>query len=270
MRHALRLAVQEQYLRGETMIDKWEHAARLGFDAIELRGRGEGQFAARLPELSAAVAAGVPMPTVCVEMLHFVGDFDADRRADALVQMKSQLSVMGQIGGRLAMTPASYGMFSRRLPPFECPRTEAEDTEILLEAFGALAAHAEAEGVVIALEPLNRYENHMINTLEQARRLCEIIGSRHLGIAADTYHMNIEEADPLKAFLDCGPWLRHVQLSDSNRLEPGAGHLDWTATLQAIWACGYDAELAYECRLSGDVDDVLPTSVRRIRQAAWS
>ena len=270
MRHAVRLSVQEQYLRGATMIEKWDHAQTLGFDAIELRGRGEGQFAARLPELSAAAAAGVPMPTVCVEMLHFVGDFDSERRRDALVQMRSQLSVMAAIGGRLAMTPASYGMFSRRLPPFECPRTEAEDQEILLDAFGQLAEHAEAEGVVIALEPLNRYENHMINTLDQARSLCEMIGSDHLGIAADTYHMNIEEADPLKAFLVCAPWLRHVQLSDSNRLEPGAGHLDWTATLQSIWAAGYAAELAYECRLSGDVDDVLPTSVRRIRQAAWS
>ena len=83
MRHQVRLSVQEQYLRGATMIEKWEHAQRLGFDAIELRGRGEGQFAARLPELASAAAAGVPMPTVCVEMLHFVGDFDPDRRRDA-------------------------------------------------------------------------------------------------------------------------------------------------------------------------------------------
>ena len=270
MRHPVRLSVQEQYLRGVTMIEEWEHAQQLGFDAIELRGRGDGQFAARLPELAAAAAAGVPMPTVCVEMLHFVGDFDPDRRRDALVQMKSQLSVMAAIGGRLAMTPASYGMFSLRLPPFVFPRSAAADSEILVEAFGRLAAHAQTEGVVIALEPLNRYENHMINTLDQARTLCEAVGSPHLGIAADTYHMNIEEADPLRALLDVAGWLRHVQLSDSNRLEPGAGHLDWTATLQAIWAAGYREELAYECRLSGDVDDVLPASVRRIRQAAWA
>ena len=270
MRHSVRLSVQEQYLRGNTMIEKWAHAQQLGFDAIELRGRGDGAFAARLPELKAAASAGVPMPTVCVEMLHFVGDFDLDRRRDALAQMKSQLSVMGEIGGRLAMTPASYGMFSKRLPPFEPPRSVTEDTEILLEGFGQLAAHAQAEGVVIALEPLNRYENHMINTLDQAQALCETIDSGHFGIAADTYHMNIEEADPLRAFLSSARWLRHVQLSDSNRLEPGAGHLDWTATLDAVWAAGYDQELAFECRLSGEVDDSLPTSVRRIRQAAWS
>ena len=68
----------------------------------------------------------------------------------------------------------------------------------------------------------------MINTLGDAQVLCEKIGSRHLGIAADTYHMNIEEADPPKALIDAGSWIRHVQLSDSNRLEPGAGHIDWS------------------------------------------
>jgi sugar phosphate isomerase/epimerase len=270
MRHTVRLSVQEQYLRGATMIEKWEHAQALGFDAIELRGAGEGRFAARLPELKAAAAAGVPMPTVCVDMLHFVGDFDADKRADALAQLTSQLSVIAEIGGRLAMTPASYGMFSKRLPPFNSPRTEAEDTEILLDAFGKLATHAEAEGVTIALEPLNRYENHMINTLADATALCEKIGSPGVGIAADTYHMTIEEADPLQALEAAAGWIRHVQLSDSNRLEPGAGHIDWSAMLDALWAIGYADELAFECRLSGDVDKVLPIAVRRIRQLAWS
>jgi sugar phosphate isomerase/epimerase len=234
----VRLSVQEQHLLGATLTEKWQHAQRLGFDAIELRGAGGGRFAARLPELQAAAAAGVPMPTVCVEMLHFVGDFDEAQRADALAQMKSQLSVMAEIGGRLAMTPASYGMFSTRLPPFSPPRSRAEDHEVLLAAFGALAAHAEAEGVVIALEPLNRYEDHMINTLAQAQALCAQIGSHAFGIAADTYHMNIEEADPLQALVDAGPWIRHIQLSDSNRLEPGSGHIDWAATLRAISAIG--------------------------------
>jgi len=177
---------------------------------------------------------------------------------------------MAAIGGRLAMTPASYGMFSTRLPPFVSPRSEAEDHEILVDTFGRLAEHAKREGVVIALEPLNRYENHMINTLGQARALCEEIGSPNFGIAADTYHMNIEEADPLQAFIEAGPWLQHVQLSDSNRLEPGAGHLDWSALLEAVWVASYTNEQAFECRLSGSVDDVLPVAVKRLRQLAWA
>ncbi|MFZ1116591.1 MAG: sugar phosphate isomerase/epimerase family protein [Propionibacteriaceae bacterium] len=270
MNQTVRLAVQEQYLRGESMIEKWHHAQTLGFDAIELRGAGEGRFATRLPELREAAAAGVPMPTVCVEMLHFVGDFDAAKRRDAIEQMKAQLSVMAEIGGRLAMTPASYGMFSTRLPPFVSPRSIADDHAVLIEGFGELAAHAEQVEVVIALEPLNRYENHMINTLAQAAALCAEIGSPWFGIAADTYHMNIEEADPIKALFESAEWIRHIQLSDSNRLEPTAGHIDWSMMLAAIAAIDYADELAYECRLSGELDDVLPVSVRRIRQLAWS
>lgn len=270
MNRTVRLSVQEQYLRGQTMIEKWEHAQALGFDAIELRGAGDGRFAARLPDLRRAAAAGVPMPTVCVDMLHFVGDFDAGKRRDAVAQMKSQLSVMAEIGGRLAMTPASYGMFSARLPPFVSPRTAADDHAVLVEAFAELAEHAETVGVVIALEPLNRYENHMINTLGQAAELCAEIGSPCFGVAADTYHMNIEEADPIKALIEAAPWIRHVQLSDSNRLEPTAGHLDWSMILNVLAAVGYRDELAYECRLSGPVDEVLPVSVKRVRQLAWS
>src|SRR6478752_7257692 len=270
MNQTVRLAVQEQYLRGASMTEKWEHAQALGFDAIELRGAGEGRFAARLPELRRAAAAGVPMPTECVEMLHFVGDFDPDKRRDAIDQMKSQLSVMAEIDGRLAMTPASYGMFSTRLPPFVSPRSAQEDHAGLVESFGELADHAASVGVVIALEPLNRYETHMINTLGQAAELCAEIASPWFGVAADTYHMNIEEADPIKALFEASEWIRHIQLSDSNRLEPTAGHIDWSMTLAAIAAIDYADELAYECRLSGELDDVLPVSVRRIRQLAWS
>jgi sugar phosphate isomerase/epimerase len=268
MRAPLRLSCQEQLLPGATLVEKWEAAQRMGFDAIELRGRGDGQFARRLPELERAAALGVPMPTVCVEMDHFVGDFDPDRRRDALRQMREQLTTIAAIGGRLAMTPASYGMFSRRLPPFEPPRSEEEDHEVLVDAFGQLAEHAEAEGVLIVLEPLNRYEDHMVNTLAQAVALCEAVGSPALRIAADTYHMNIEEADIPAAILAAAPYLAHVQVSDSNRLEPGSGHLDWPLVLAALEAAGYEHELAYECRLSGPAEQVLPRSVSFLRRMA--
>ena len=45
------------------------------------------------------------------------------------------------------MTPASYGMFSRRLPPFTPAALGGRGHQVLTNAFGALAAHAEAEVV---------------------------------------------------------------------------------------------------------------------------
>ena len=262
-----RIGCQEQLLPGNTLLEKWQFAQEAGFDGIELRGRGDFAFAERLPELRQARDQGVPMPTECVEMRHFIGAFDDEQRSDAIRQMISQLSVMAEIGGEVAMTPAAHGMFSRRLPPFEPPRSAENDRQVLLEALGQLGEHARSEGVTICLEPLNRYEDHMVNTLDAAASLCRELGLASVRVAADTYHMNIEEADPAAALLKAGEWLGHVQLSDSNRMEPGAGHIDWAVHLAALEAAGYGGWLAFECRLTGPAEAVLPAAISRIRQA---
>ena len=260
------ICVQEQHLPGDSMEAKWDTAQAWGFDGIELRGRGNGAFAARLPELKRAAAHGVPMPTVCVEMSHFIGAFDAEHRRDAQQQLRDQLRVMAEIGGRGAMTPASYGMFSRRLPPFEPPRSEADDRTILIDALGNLGEHAHSLGVAIFLEPLNRYEDHMVNRLDDAVSLIEAIGLSSVQVGADTYHMNIEEADPAAALLAAGPHIGHVQASDSNRLEPGAGHVDWPLIGATLAAIGYEGPIAVESRLSGQPEPSLsavPPLLRR-------
>lgn len=246
----MKISCQEQLLPGENLLRKWDFARKAGYDAIELRGKGGFAFRDRRPELLEAAAAGVPMPTVCVEMPHFIGAFDPGLRRDAIEQLRSQLSVIAEIGGRGAMTPASWGMFSRRLPPFEPPRTEADDREVLLEALSDLGAHARAEGVELYLEPLNRYEDHMVNRLDQAVDLVTATGIDNVKVVADTFHMNIEEDDPAAALRAVGGRLGHVQVSDSNRLQPGAGHLDWRAVLEVL--NGYDGYLAVECRLRGE------------------
>jgi sugar phosphate isomerase/epimerase len=256
-RPALRIACQEQLLPGENLLEKWRFASSRGYDAIELRGKGGFAFRDRLPELRAAAAHGVPMPTVCVDMPHFIGAFDPQLRRDAVEQLKSQLSVIAALGGRGAMTPASYGMFSRRLPPFEPPRSEAEDRAVLLGVLAELGAHAAAEGVCLYLEPLNRYEDHMVNRLEQAVDLVRTVGLDSLRVVADTYHMNIEEDEPAAALRAALPYIGHMQVSDSNRLQPGAGHLDWPAVLGVLADDGYDGYLAVECRLRGEPADAV-------------
>ncbi|MYS22765.1 Sugar phosphate isomerase/epimerase [Streptomyces sp. DvalAA-14] len=264
----LRLACQEQLLPGDTLQAKWDFAQAAGYDAIELRGKGDFHFRSRLPELRAALADGVVMPTVCVDMLHFFGAFDDDLRRDAVEQMKSQLSVIAELGGLGAQTPASYGMFSRRLPPFEPPRTEAGDREVLLAGLAELGEHARAEGVTLFLEPLNRYEDHMVNRLEQAVDLIREVGLDSVRVGIDSYHMNIEEADPSAAIIAAAPYIGHAQVSDSNRFQPGAGHLDWPAWLGALQAAGYEGYLAAECRLAGDPLQAVRSVPGFLRRAA--
>src|SRR3954452_22212430 len=163
----LKLACQEQLLPGDDLVAKFDFARRAGFAGIERRAKGDGHFAGRLPELRAAARAGVVMRTVCPDTDHFIGDFDADQRRDAVEQLRSQLSVIAELGGEGVLTPASWGMFSLRLPPFTPPRTPEEDRKVLLDALCDLAVHAQREGVWLALEALNRYEDYMLNRLEQ-------------------------------------------------------------------------------------------------------
>ena len=262
---SLKISCQEQLLPNGTLEEKYETALAWGFTSLELRGRGDGQFAARLPDLQRALANGVEMPTLCVEMLHFVCDFDDALRRDALDQMNQQIDTFASVGGRVVVTPASYGMFSRRLPPFEPPRSAEDDRAVLEDSFGQLADRAQRAGVVVAIEPLNRYEDYLVNNLDDAVALIASIGNPALKICADTYHMNIEEADPIESLLRHKDHIAYVQVSDSNRLEPGAGHIDWEKVLHVLEHIPTLAPPAYECRLSGDAETVLPQSTAFLR-----
>jgi sugar phosphate isomerase/epimerase len=87
-------------------------------------------------------------------------------------------------------------------------------------------------------------------------------------VMADFFHMNIEELDLTASIRRAGPWIGHVQLADSSRLEPGTGHLDFAAPFQALAEAGFDGYLALECGLSGDPREVLPPCARFLRAAA--
>jgi sugar phosphate isomerase/epimerase len=265
----MKLSCQEQLLPGDSLERKWEFATGAGFDGIELRARGDGHFASRLPELRAAARTGVVMATVCPETDHFIGDFDADRRRDAVAQLRSQLSVIAELGGEGVLTPASWGMFSLRLPPFTPPRQPDDDRKVLLEALTELAGHAAAAGVWLAVEPINRYEDYMVNRLEQAVGLGEEVeratGFASLRICADLFHMNIEEDDLAAAVRDAGPRIAHVHVDDTNRLQPGTGHMDFAGVFAALREIGYGGWLTFECRLRGTPEEALPASARFLR-----
>ncbi len=266
----MKLSCQEQLLPGTTLQEKFDFAVGAGFDGIELRARGGGHFASRLPELRAAARDGVVMRTVCPDTDHFIGHFDAALRRDAIDALRSELSVIAEIGGEGVLTPASWGMFSLRLPPFTPPRPPEEDRAVLLEALVELSEHAAAEGVWLALEPINRYEDYMLNRLEQAVDLGQeagrISGHDSVRVVADLFHMNIEEDDLAKAITGAGSRIAHVHVDDSNRLQPGTGHIDFPAVFAALREIGYDGWLALECRLRGTPETALPTTTHHLRQ----
>ncbi len=173
---------------------------------------------------------------------------------------------MAALGGHGVITPAAWGMFTRRLPPFDAPpRTPQEDREVLLDGLAQLGAHAQQSGVVLLLEPLNRYEDHMVNTVAQAAELIAESGSPGCAILADTYHMNIEEDDPCAALRSVAGLLGAVHLSDSNRHQPGTGHVAFAAIVATLRDIGFDGVLSVECRLRGEPAEAITACGRYLR-----
>jgi sugar phosphate isomerase/epimerase len=264
----LKLACQENIVPGATLLEKWDSLVSAGYDAIELRGHGDFALRARLPELRAARRAGVVMPVACVIMDHFIGDFDAAKRRDAVENMKSLLSIIAELGGYGAVTPAAYALHSNSLPPFRAPRSPADDRAVLLEGLQPLGEHAAREGVCVLLEPLNRYGDYMLNRLDQAVDLCRAIGLPSLRVVGDFFHMNIEERDMAMAIRSAGNYVQHMHAADSNRLQPGRGHIHFAPSLRALAETGFDHFVSLECNLAGDPQAALAEAACFLRSQA--
>lgn len=255
---SFRLAAAEGTLPGSSLEEKFAFVQSVGFDGIELSGRGDGIFAGRVDELRTAHRAGVVMPTAVVHMDHFIGDFDPMRRRDAIDQLKLLLATIVEAGGTGIVSPHAFGLFSTKLPPFTPPRPVADARQLLVEALHEVGDHAVSVGATVYLEPLNRYEDFVVNTLADAASIVDEVDSPGVAVIADTFHMSVEEGDIGAAIRATESRIGHVQLGDSNRLEPGAGHYDWPETLHALESIGYQGWLAMECGLSGPVEVVLP------------
>jgi len=109
-----------------------------------------------------------------------------------------------------------------------------------------LCAQAERAGVILAIEPLNRFETDCVNTLGQARTLIEKVGSPALKMLVDTFHMNIEEDDSAEAIREAGDLVGHFHASGSHRGIPGRDQVDWGGAFSALQAIGYDGDIVIE------------------------
>jgi sugar phosphate isomerase/epimerase len=262
----LRLVCPEYRLPGKTITGKWQQATDMGFEGIELSGPASS-IKSRWPELIHLHAKGAIFPTVSSGGRPFIGDRDPSARRVAVANLKQLLSAIAELGGLGATTPACFGLYSNALPALK-PEPDPSERAVLIDTLADLGQHAESEGVVLLLEPLNRYEDHHLNRLDQGAEIIAAAGTGSVKLLADVFHLNLEETDLPGALRQAAQWLGHVQLADSNRLEPGAGHLDFAAVFRALQDSGYTQYCALECSLSGPAETVLPRVVSYLR-AVW-
>jgi sugar phosphate isomerase/epimerase len=129
--------------------------------------------------------------------------------------------------------------------PAEMSTDEYQDR--LAEVMKPLAERAQKENVSFVIEGINRYEINTFNTGEQIKNFINKYKLPATYVLLDTFHMNIEESDPVRAISDCKDLLGHMHFADSNRHYPGDGHMDIEGILKALDDINYKGFLCVEC-----------------------
>jgi D-psicose/D-tagatose/L-ribulose 3-epimerase len=217
-------------------------AARMGYDALELPLESIGDWD---PLRARGVLDGLGMGAIVVgamgpgrSLLARAGDVAATQ--DYLRACLDAAAVLGApvvAGPFYAPTGVTWRM------------DEAERAEVvgeLRDNLAPLAREAAAIGVTLAVEPLNRYETSVLNTVAQSLdALAPLLGAG-VGLALDTYHLNIEEKRPADAVRAAGAAIAHVQVCGSDRGAVGDDHTDWPEMLRALDDAGYRGALGLE------------------------
>lgn len=138
------------------------------------------------------------------------------------------------------------GPFHQPLAVFSGEGPSEDELARCAEVHREAADRAAGSGLVLALEPLNRFECYMFNTMAATLDHVRRVDRPNFGALYDTFHANIEEKEPVGCIAQSADIIRHVHISENDRGTPGKGHIDFAATMQALRASGYDGWLTIE------------------------
>ena len=126
-----------------------------------------------------------------------------------------------------------------------------------VEAIAETAEIASDAGVDIVLEVVNRFESNLLNTTAQGLKFLEDTGRDDVRLHLDTFHMNIEEANPAAAIRLAGDKLGYFHIGESNRGYLGDGVIDFDRIFDALLEIDYQRDIVFESFSAAVVDESL-------------
>jgi 5-keto-L-gluconate epimerase len=165
---------------------------------------------------------------------------EADTREMAVARIRSHIDFASRLGAMVIIG----GVRGRITAGDDQARLRQEQSG--RQAICQCLKHAEDKGVTLLLEPINRYETNIINTLNEGVSLIEEMGSPNLKLLPDIFHMNIEEKSIEESILGYKSHIGYVHFADSNRQAPGFGHIDFRKILSTLEEINYDNAIGLE------------------------
>ena len=213
----------------------FDRLKRMGFDGLEIfLNHPESLPMEKIKEKMNETGMGCTLSVGLGKEQNLISP-DRGARDAGVAFLKEAVDVACELGTDVVsgVIYAAWGEFTGKM------RTEDEwnySKECLLK----VAKYTEGKGVVLALEPVNRFETYFLNTIEDTRKMVEEINHPNVRIHADTYHINIEEESFYGAIEMAGEYLYHVHLCENNRGIPGTGHVPWDDVFRALRELNYD------------------------------
>lgn len=227
------------WMRAEPIDVTVRRLARHGYKSIEISGEPDvfdtKDLRNLLTEYGIACWGAVSLMFEGRDLIHA----DEAVRATSISYLNDCITMAKELDGyEMTVVPSQVG----KVAPMDTPEQEwAWAVDSLKEVY----AHAQKEGIRIALEPLNRFETNFLNRADQAVLLAEAVGP-DCGVCLDTFHLNIEEADMLEAIRSSKERLVDFHVADNNRMACGMGALDWPLIVKTLKEVGYDGALTVE------------------------
>ena len=164
---------------------------------------------------------------------------DEAGRANTIQYLKDSVTMVKELDGEImSIVPSEVGKVNAQADP-------VTEWNWGVEGLKEVNAHAQKEGIRVALEPLNRFETNFISRSDQATTLAKAVGP-DVGVCLDAFHMNIEEADFRQSLLNAGDMIFDFHVADNNRMAPGLGALNWRDIVGTLKEIGYDGALTVE------------------------
>lgn len=263
----MKLACSTWMMPGDTFQEKINAAAEYGFEGVEIRLFEKEYSPRKIKEIKDSLReSGIePCSLIMPGETYRRPLLDRQILKEKITLSRKALDAAGELGCPTIVCP-EYG-YQSPLPLFDHPRRPTDEQhELLIEFLKGVTAYAWRIGGMAMIEPINRYETRFFYTLDDGKKVMEEVGSPHLGLLADVFHMNIEETDIPSAIKAHKGDIVHVHLGDSNRMLPGHGHTDFGAVFRALNEIGYDGFAALECSTAGEPDEIFPECVDYLKK----
>ncbi|WP_261305963.1 sugar phosphate isomerase/epimerase family protein [Paenibacillus andongensis] len=173
-------------------------------------------------------------------------------RKNAVEVLKKALDHTHILGAELLCGPLFQGLgrFSGKGP-------QPDEWQYAVETLREVGEYAQSLGIRMALEPLNRFEMYMVNTMEAGLRFVKEVDLPNVGLLADTHHSNIEEGNVVDAWREAASYIYHVHISENHRGVPGTGHAIPQDIFDLLVDLDYDKWVSIEA-FSQAVPDLIP------------